>query len=315
MSDELRDRYRTLLRCYPSAYRAERGDEIIDTYLDLAKPGQDRPRAADVIDLVRGGARQHLRARHALGLADSVPFAAQLALMTAATLAALWLGTVELITIPDRVMEHPLVPFGTFAAVAWIAWLLAPLAALFGLGRPAVALALLTTVAVVPMAALGEYARPTLFVLVPQVALGLVALRVPTRRWSPLTAAGLALAGVTAWLAVAYRPTTTDYYALLSVTQIAGVVLALVIAASGVVFGVRRDSRRWWPALILLGPVLLLGMTLPPSGNSLPWPTWGVAVVSAGVAVVTAVAALPATLWLRSQLWRDPHGGCPTCGR
>jgi hypothetical protein len=31
--------------------------------------------------------------------------------------------------------------------------------------------------------------------------------------------------------------------------------------------------------------------------------------------VLTAVTALPATLWLRSQLWRDPEGGCPTCGR
>ncbi|GAA3207191.1 hypothetical protein ACFO1B_19485 [Dactylosporangium siamense] len=314
MSDELRDRYRTLLRCYPSAYRAERGDEILDTYLDLARPGQDRPRAADVIDLVRGGARQHLRARHALGLADSVPFAAQLALMTGATLAALWLGTAELITIPDGVIWHPLGPFVTFGAAAWIAWLLAPLAALFGLGRPAVALALLTTVAVVPIAALTEYARPPLFVLVPHVALGLVALRVPTRRWSRLTAAGLALAGVTAWLAVAYGP-ATHYYALLRVTQNAGVILALIVAVSGVVFSVRRDSRRWWPALILLCPVLLLVMTVSASGNPQPWPTWGVAVVSAGVAVVTAAAALPATLWLRSQLWRDPHGGCPTCRR
>jgi hypothetical protein len=39
MSDELRDRYRTLLRCYPATYRAERGDEA---YLDPATPGQDR---------------------------------------------------------------------------------------------------------------------------------------------------------------------------------------------------------------------------------------------------------------------------------
>jgi hypothetical protein len=42
MSDELRDRYRTLLRCYPATYRAERGDEIVETYLDLATPGHDR---------------------------------------------------------------------------------------------------------------------------------------------------------------------------------------------------------------------------------------------------------------------------------
>ncbi len=35
--------YRRLMRSYPAAYRARRGDEILATYLDVARPGQRRP--------------------------------------------------------------------------------------------------------------------------------------------------------------------------------------------------------------------------------------------------------------------------------
>lgn len=185
MSGELRDRYRALLRCYPADYRTERGDEIVDTYLDLARPGQRRPRSADVLDLLRGGMRQHLRARHALGLVDALPFAAHLALTTAASLAGLWLFRVERIVVPEEAPWQSVGPFGTLGAIVWILWLLTPLAALLGAGRPMVAVALLGTVALLPVFALTEYLRPPLLVLVPQAALGLVALAVPGRRGSP----------------------------------------------------------------------------------------------------------------------------------
>lgn len=253
MSDDLRGRYRALLRWYPAAYRTERGDEIVETYLDLATPGQRRPRAGDVADLVRGGVRQHLRGRGALGLADSLPFAAQLAMLTGAGLAALWLVLAERATMSnDDIPWHPAVPFATLGAAAWIVWVLVPLAAFLGFGRPAVAVALLTTVAVIalapvlPLTLRVPYGRPSLFVLVPQIALGLVALGVPARRWSPVAAAAIATTAAAGWLAH-LSGTHEFYYSLLGVANAAGLFLALVVAGAGAVFAVRRDQGAGGP--------------------------------------------------------------------
>ncbi|GAA5192543.1 hypothetical protein GCM10023322_52390 [Rugosimonospora acidiphila] len=165
----------------------------------------------------------------------------------------------------------------------------------------------------VPVAALTSYVRPPLFVLVPQLALGVVALAVPARRWSPVTALGLAVTAATAGLALQSRP-TGFYYSLLGVLPYAGLCLAAVVVITAVVFSVRRDSRGWWPALILLGPVLLL-TTTDRSTHPQPWPTWSTAVATTAVVTAIAVAAVPATLWLRGRLRRHSAHGCPTCGR
>src|SRR6185295_5626507 len=121
--DVLRGRYRTLLRWYPTGYRAERGEEIVETYMDLAAPGQRRPHPRDVADLALGGVRQQLRARGALGLADALPIAAQLAMITAAGLAALWLVIAEnVFTWAHHAPWDPAVASATLGAVAWIVW-------------------------------------------------------------------------------------------------------------------------------------------------------------------------------------------------
>jgi hypothetical protein len=322
VSDELRNRYRALLRWYPADHRAERGEEIVETYLDLAAPEQRRPRLTDVVDLVRAGVRGHLRARHSLGLADALPFAANLALMAATALAAVWLVLAERFTVPDNFSWHSPGPFATLGAAAWIAWLLASAAALLGIGRPAVALALLTTAALVPVAALTSYVRPPLFVLLPQIALGIVALAVPARRWSPVAVVGLAVTAVTAGLAAKSRSTGL-YYTLLGVLPWAGLCLAAVVVISAVVFTVRRDSRGWWPALILLGPALLLTTTHRSLTYHQQWSTWSLATATtwsaaaATTAVVTviAIAAVPTTLWLRGRTRRHRAHANLTCGR
>jgi hypothetical protein len=322
VSDELRDRYRALLRWYPVNYRAERGEEIVETYLDLAAPGQRRPRPTEVVDLIRAGVRAHLRARHSLGLADALPFAANLALTTATALAALWLVLAERTTVPGNVLWHSPGPFVTLGAVAWIAWLLAPAAALLGFGRPAVALALLTTAALVPVAALTSYVRPPLFVLVPQIALGIVALAVPARRWSPVTAVSLAVTAATAGLAAKSRP-TGFYYTLISVLPYVGLCLAAVVVITAVVFSVLRDARGWWPPLVLLCPVLLLATAGGELTYHQQWSTWSLArattwsAAAATTAVVTAIAiaVVLTTLWLRGRLGRHRAHGSPTCGR
>src|SRR6185369_11064360 len=101
------------------------------------------------------------------------------------------------------------------------------------------------------------YARPTLFVLVPQLALGLVALGVPGRRWTPLAVTGIGVTAVVAWLA--YLSGVDDFYVmLLGALPYAGLLLAMATVVASAVFSVRRDARSWWPVLILTGPVLLL---------------------------------------------------------
>ncbi|MEU5939065.1 hypothetical protein ABZ807_07720 [Micromonospora sp. NPDC047548] len=58
--DPLARRYRRLLRCYPRAYRRERGDELLALLLDTAPPGQSRPRLREAVDLIRNGMRCRL---------------------------------------------------------------------------------------------------------------------------------------------------------------------------------------------------------------------------------------------------------------
>jgi len=57
-------RTRLLLRCYPKAYRAHRGEEILGTLLDTTRPGRGWPPAREVASLIGGG----LRARRAANL-------------------------------------------------------------------------------------------------------------------------------------------------------------------------------------------------------------------------------------------------------
>jgi hypothetical protein len=57
---------RLLLRCYPKAYRAHRGEEILDTLLETTRPGRGWPPAREVASVIGGG----LRARRAANLSQ-----------------------------------------------------------------------------------------------------------------------------------------------------------------------------------------------------------------------------------------------------
>lgn len=61
--DSYERRCRLLARAYPLRYRQTRGEELIGTLLDLAKPGQTRPTLRDSLDVVRGGISLRLRER------------------------------------------------------------------------------------------------------------------------------------------------------------------------------------------------------------------------------------------------------------
>jgi hypothetical protein len=65
--DVLGRRYRRLLWAYPGWYRRERGQEILTTLLDAARPGQRRPAGGEVLGVVVQGLRCRLRPPRGLG--------------------------------------------------------------------------------------------------------------------------------------------------------------------------------------------------------------------------------------------------------
>ena len=60
-TDSLPRRYRRLLWAYPNWYRRERGQEILTTLLDAARPGQRHPSRHDVLDILARAALCRLR--------------------------------------------------------------------------------------------------------------------------------------------------------------------------------------------------------------------------------------------------------------
>ena len=57
----LERRYRKLLRAYPVGYRAQREEEILGTYLELASQDRRWPAARDAADVLAGSLRERLR--------------------------------------------------------------------------------------------------------------------------------------------------------------------------------------------------------------------------------------------------------------
>jgi len=68
----LERRARWLLRAYPAAYRADRGEEIIGTLLDAVPPGRDWPPSQEAVALVAAGLRARRAANLRQGLAASL---------------------------------------------------------------------------------------------------------------------------------------------------------------------------------------------------------------------------------------------------
>ncbi|MFG1651957.1 hypothetical protein ACGFIE_18735 [Micromonospora sp. NPDC049275] len=315
---DLERRYLRLLHAYPAEYRRSRGAEIVGTYLDLAAPGRRWPSLADAADLLRGGLRQRVRAAGATDLMPGVRLAAAVALLTASTLAGMW-TVLELRPAPPGFGEPSVGPFVSLGMVTWVGWLLAAVAQALTPGRwhrRAVAVAVLLTVALVPAAALTGLPRPPLFVLLPQVGLGLVALGVPgdrpvSLRVTPLVAAvaGLAFAVSSAWdsFAWTYR---SDSAVMLQSAAVAMLVVAVLLAVG---LALRGDLRGVWATLILLTPVGLLALhPLAGAADGVPAafaPSWTALAVTAGLVALVGPALLPVALAARARLVRTSTPG------
>lgn len=353
----LERRYRLLLRAYPRAYRAQRGDEITATYLELAGPARRWPAPGDAADVLAAGARERLRANGATGAIAGLRLAAVLALCGSAALAAREL----LYSLPPPGgSPWPGLPFGPFATIAVIpdaAWVLAGLAAAAStrLARALTGVALLLTVSIAPAAALTGRSQSWLTVLIPQLALGLMALALPGRRrglarLAPALAGPGAVALILArdWLRMPEMmrlllrqvngPSQGPYgwtwwfhwYPGVSHPAEQGLAIALIggTLVADLVFVRRwRDGRGLWAAVLLLPPAALLWL-LPwayPLGGSGDWlvAITAAAVAAAVIAVILLVVKLTALLApkvsavLAAWLAERGHsqGQCTACGQ
>ncbi|MEV1316620.1 hypothetical protein AB0J14_11115 [Micromonospora arborensis] len=314
--NDLERRYLRLLHAYPADYRRARGAEIVGTYLDLADPHRRWPSPADAADLVRGGLRQRVRATGAADLVPGVRLAAALALLAATSLAGVWV-VLELRPAPIAGFGEPTVgPFVSLGIVAWTAWGLAALVHALAPGRwarHAGALALLLTAALVPAAALTGLPRPPLFVLLPQIGLGLVALGAAdglpaSLRAVPLIAAGGA--GLLGATLLSPNVFASSYYTwtVVPVLPSAAVVVLGVAVLLGMGLALRGDLRGGWAFLLMLTPVGLLALQ-PLAGalDTMPAevvPRWTALAATAVLVALVGPALLLLTLAIRSRWTR-----------
>ncbi|MGN9812802.1 hypothetical protein ACTMSW_26040 [Micromonospora sp. BQ11] len=312
---------------YPADYRRTRGSELVDTYLSLAAPDRRRPSPADIADLAAGGLRQHLRT--ARGLGPGFRLAGLLALTTATGCATGW--TILEALAPTPSWSSQVGPFLSLAVAAWATWLLAAVVYLAASGRWfrwAVSLAILVTAGIVPAAALTGLPRPPLSVLLPQIALGVVALGATGQRLWRVRLMPIVAAAAILPFAIGTAPTLdfiSGYYNLAATALPAAAVTlligALLIALS---LAVRRDYHGAWAMLILLTPIGMLavnplGAALDSSGpGRAVIPAWSSMLLASVLVAVIGPMLVSLALAARGRLsgGRRPHGPDhgPTCG-
>ena len=274
MSDQqLALAYRKLLFAYPARYRAERGDELIGAYLEMAGDRR-RPRLADATDLILGGLRRRLRNVGLAGLADGLPIAAALAMAAGSALAVFFLLTVESGKV-STVGWLRVGPFATLGSVVFVAWLLAAVTAAVAPGAPtrfAVAgtigtLLVVTVLSKQSLAMVRVDGLPA-YIIVPLLGLALIALAQARDNGWLLRLLPLVSAITTAvWLKVGdaditrvarYESCCEPSEPLPMALSTAALGLLLAGAAAAVALGRRGDQRGLWALTILIPPVMLL---------------------------------------------------------
>ena len=274
MSDQqLALAYRKLLFAYPARYRAERGDELIGAYLEMAGDRR-RPRLADATDLILGGLRQRLRSAGMMGLADGLPIAAALGMAAGSALAVFFLLTVESGKV-STVGWLRVGPFATLGSVVFVAWLLAAVTAAVAPGAPtrlAVAgtigtLLVVTVLSKQSLAMVRVDGLPA-YIIVPLLGLALIALAQARDggwllRLLPLssaiaTAVWIMVGGADVSRVAQYESCCVASEPLPMALTAAALGLLLAGTAAAVALGRRGDQRGLWALTILVPPVMLL---------------------------------------------------------
>ncbi|MDG6106793.1 hypothetical protein Daura_29525 [Dactylosporangium aurantiacum] len=329
---ELERRYaRWTALFYPAGYRRERGSELVDTYLSLAAPDRTRPSAADVADLAVGGLRQHLRVAQDLGAGFRL--AGVLALATLAAFATGW-AIFEAVVPWAPWFPHRGPFLSSLGVPVWAAWLLAVVVHVVAPGRWfrwAIGLAVLVTAGVVPAAMLPGVHRPPLFVLLPQLVLGVVALGAAGRQPRRVRLMPLAAAAVSVPVAASTAPRfvfSGDFYYEAAPTALPAAAVTLLIGGALLAFGLaaRHDHRGAWALLILLTPIGMLAlhplsaMLDDSSAGRSIIPVWSHMVTAAMLVLTLGLVSMPLAIAARGRLssrGRPVHtaaGRCPTCG-
>jgi hypothetical protein len=218
--------YRPLLRSYPAAYRAERGEEIIDTVLE----GGDRPHLREARSLLFGGLRARAAQNRRLPAATNwrlgillgvVSWLASLATGGVVRLAQTVLHDVPAYEAPTSAQDWRNMAIGVlllvvvgltwFARARWVALVAATAGVVMSVSSPDNSWRGIQVVLIAcALLARGPVRMPRIWLWVPAVffavhAVNTWSITITTEHWS----AGLTLAlevVVMAWLAVDARP-------------------------------------------------------------------------------------------------------------
>ncbi|MET7672716.1 hypothetical protein [Micromonospora luteifusca] len=181
----LEQAYRWLLACYPRAYRRQYEDEMIGVLLDDATPGQRRPAARDVLALLGGAFRAHVRQVGARLSVDAWREAAQV------------LGLIAALVLFVRAARLPVLHLALLAdgypdglgqeVVSWpvwlvsVVWLIVAMLAAFGWSRTAAAIAVCAAAFEVVRVAQDYAQHATVFNLWPAVLAAMVPVALAVR--------------------------------------------------------------------------------------------------------------------------------------
>ena len=178
----------------------------------------------------------------------------------------------------------------------------------------AAGLAVLVTASVVPAVMLTGLPRPPLFVLLPQLVLGIVALGAAGQHLWWVRLLPFAAAALSAPVAVGTAPGPDFYgtYHSFAETALPAAAVLLLIGATLLALGLaaRRDHRGAWALLILLTPIgmlalIPLGAVLDNTGPGQPViPAWSSMVVASMLVAVVGPALVPLVLAARGRLSR-----------
>ncbi|MET8042165.1 hypothetical protein ABZU25_15065 [Micromonospora sp. NPDC005215] len=271
--------YRWLLAGYPRAYRRQYEDELIGVLLDDAAPGQRRPAARDVLALLGGALRAHVRQVGARFSVDAWRDAAQV------------LGLVAALVLFVRAARVPVLHLSMFAQsypdgigedfVSWprclvaVLWLVVAVSAGAGWGRVAAAIAVGgAAFEVVRVAeAYGQYSTvrnlwPAVLAAMVPLALALRAPRSLTAtlaRWRLGTLAAATLVSVGApsvAMVTAADDSTAPIYGTWMFTVGVGRVEAILLTTGYLLFALAVLSTPTALRLRLLALVVPVGVTL-----------------------------------------------------
>ena len=192
----LETHYKWLVRLYPTAYREQRGDEILSTLLESTDSERTWPSVGDTVDLVGHALRLRLGVgeHQPLGRLFVIVGPCQLVMASLMAVIAVVFGEWSPFSPWPWVPPGHLGPFFTAGPIAYFAWILAGISLLLDrprLTRRLVGLSIVLTAALVPIGHLFALGRPAMFYLLFLVALGIPYVAVPNQglvwratRWS-----------------------------------------------------------------------------------------------------------------------------------